>query len=114
MMKTKFAKGTNPWTGEKNMRKQTNYVDIATLVICDDPLPTRRVNKLKYAEVFAKLKPGQCIVCDPIHSAKIAHALNTWVDKHGLKFMVRTTNRYEKDGKGRVWLLAPEKRLKVA
>lgn len=84
-------------------------VDIDTLTIASDPLPTHRtVKDQKYEAIFSQLKPGQCIVCESEAASKIGHALNTWLDKKGLRHAVKTTRHYPADGKGRVWLLPPE------
>jgi hypothetical protein len=37
-MATKFAKNTNPWTGERPVKLQ-KIIDPTTLEICNDPLP---------------------------------------------------------------------------
>ena len=111
-MQTKFA-SKNPFTGgvtASRKRPPAPPVDVSALTIGDDPLPTYRAPvETKYGELFAKLKVGQCIVCEAGTAAKIGHALNSWLDKHGKANMVKTSQRYEKDGKGRVWLLAPRK-----
>ncbi len=93
-----------------NAKKKSTFVDISKLVISDDPLPTHRsAPGHKYDAVFDKLKPGKCLVCEPGEAGKIGHALNTYLKRKGKPGTVRTAQRYESDGKGRVWLLADDK-----
>jgi hypothetical protein len=88
-------------------KKPAAFVDVAKLMISDDPLPEyRSAPGHKYDEVFDKLKPGKCLVCEPGEAGKIGHALNTYLKRKGKPGKVRTAQRYPKDGKGRVWLLA--------
>lgn len=109
-MQTKFAT-KNPFTGEKTARSSrmpSPPVDVSTLSIGDDPLPKYRAPlETKYGALFGKLEVGQCIVCEAGTAAKIGHALNSWLDKNGKTNTVQTCQRYETDGKGRVWLLEP-------
>lgn len=108
--KTRFAGDTNPFTG-KSTKRPFKAVDINSLQIVDDPVQVNRAAvSAKYGELFAKMKPGQAIKCQPDEAGKIGHALNTWLKKHGKPGEVKTCRRYEKDGLGRVWLLAPEKK----
>ena len=109
-MQTKFM-GKNPFANEPSAARKripAPEVDVASLSISDDPLPKYRAPvETKYGPLFSKLKAGQRIVCEAGTAAKIGHALNTWLDKNGKTNMVKTCQRYEKDGKGRVWLLEP-------
>lgn len=89
------------------------HIDPDALKIAADPLPPGRAKRDKYADLWAKLKPGQCVVCEPEHVGRIAGALKKHVESAGLDCHVRLTKRYT-DGKGRVWLLQNEKRLKRA
>lgn len=103
--KTKFAGDTNPFTG-KSTKRPFKAVDINSLEIVDDPVQVNRAAvSAKYGELFAKMKPGQAIKCQPDEAGKIGHALNTWLKKNGKKGSVKTCRRYEADGLGRVWLL---------
>lgn len=108
--------GKNPFTGKpaeavkpvKKANGPTVFIDLATLTIANDPLPTRRVVAgLKYDALFSALQVGQCIVCAPLESGKIGSALNAWLHKKGLNNVVKTCRNYETDEKGRVWLLEP-------
>ena len=91
------------------------FIDPATLKISTDPLPAGKAKRDKYADLWARLKPGQCVVCESEHVGRIAGAMKKHVADKGLDCHVRLTTRYT-DGKGRVWLLANEKKraLKVA
>jgi len=116
MTKTKFAKNTNPWTGEKPAKKPMTIIDPEALEICDDPLPTARsAPEGKYSAKFAALAYGQCLKCPPGAAPKIATALKKWLDVNKKPGSVRSTLRYADDGTGRVWLIAPQqKALKMA
>jgi hypothetical protein len=52
--------------------------------------------------------------CPPGAAPKIATALKKWLEVHKKAGTVRSALRYGDDGTGRVWLLEPEKKLKVA
>ena len=121
-MKTKFA-GTNPFTGEVHIhapvqkQKHSTFCDVSTLEITNDVLPIGRTKNTgnKYDELFFSLKVGQCIKCQPAEVSKIAHALNTWLERYGKTNAVRSCKHYDTDKLGRIWLLEPVKRvLKVA
>lgn len=99
--KTKFAKGRNPFTGEKD-----NEIDIKSLVIVDDPLPDRkRAPKFKYDEVFKRMKFGQAIKCKPSEVGKVDQALRGYLRRHNVDGRVKSTKDYG-DGLARVWLLS--------
>jgi len=116
MTKTKFAKRTNPWTGEKPATKPMTLTDPEALEICSDPLPAARaMPEGKYSSKFAQLQYGQCLKCPPGAAPKIATALKKWLETHKKPGSVRSALRYGDDGTGRVWLIAPEaKALKRA
>lgn len=114
--KTTFAGNRNPFTGAympKNPPRK--HADPDTMEICNDPIPSYRAKpKGKYDEMFAKLKPGQCIKCKPDESQKLAHAMRGWAQDHAKTCVVRSISDYG-DGMGRVWLIAgPVKALKAA
>lgn len=114
-MKTTFANNKHPVTGESTTKK-AKHIDVATLSICEDPLPSARALPVKkYDDFFATMKVGQCIKCQTSETSSIAAALNKWLDGQGKTNVVKSCTRYEADGLGRVWLLAPVKReLKAA
>ena len=113
-MTTKTTLAKNPaWPGQpaKTTTRAFKPVDIHSLQIVDDPVQVNRATvSAKYDELFSKLKPGQAIKCQPDEAGKIGNALNTWLKKHSKPGTVKTCRRYETDGLGRVWLLAPEKK----
>lgn len=81
-------------------------VDTAVLEICDDPMPAGRAPTVnKYEAIFKAMKPGQCIKCESGEAAKIANALRKHFEVHKQNYLVRSTERYPADGKGRVWKL---------
>jgi hypothetical protein len=106
--RTTFVANKNPFTGE-NM----NHVDPSKLKISDDPLPAGRAQPDKYADLWKRIKPGQCVVCAPEHTGKIANAMRKHVRVAGLNCIVRMTNDYG-DGRGRVWMLANPKAIRRA
>lgn len=116
MTKTKFAKRTNPWTGEKQPGRTMKLIDPSDLEICTDPLPAARaMPEGKYSAKFTQLQYGQCLKCPPGTAPKIATALKKWLETHKKPGSVRSALRYGDDDTGRVWLLAPEpKALKRA
>lgn len=88
-------------------RKKTTFVDVSKLRISDDPLPISRLaGRAKYAEIFGKLKPGQCVVCEPHEVMRISKGLREWLKDTGSDCLTRATKNYT-DGKGRVWMLPP-------
>ena len=93
---------------EKPARRPTALVDPSTLAICDDPMPSGRqvTTERKYDALFAALKPGQCIKCEPESVLPISNALRKYIGIYKLKdHIVRTALNYERTGTGRVWLL---------
>lgn len=101
---TKFHK-RNPWTGVPTVK--TRFVPAEQLTIASDPLPEGRTKITnKYHDVFSKMQYGQCLICEPEDAQRVSKAMRTWLDKEGKAGQVRSAKRYEKDGKGRVWLMA--------
>lgn len=93
------------------------HIDPDLIEICNDPyVGVRSSPKGKYDEMFSMLKPGQCLKCEPHESAPLATALRKWLQTNGkdAELEVRAMNRFSKDGRGRVWLLAKEQKLKRA
>ena len=74
------------------------------LVICNDPLPERRIQSTKYDEVFNKLKVGQCIKCKPHEANRLASALKKWLTVRNRSDEVKSCTNYG-DGMGRVFLV---------
>ena len=126
MMKTKFANGVSPWAGTawerkpvemtsgkeakkmttKPAKKKESIIDPATLKVTNDPIPSvTRSTASKYDAVFNRLTFGHCIVCDPHEAARLGATLVKWLKTKGKPGKVKSLSRYEKDGKGRVWLL---------
>ena len=93
--------------------KPVDHVDPSKLTIGNDPLPAHRARANKYADLMAKLKPGQCIKCAPNHVGQVANAVRKHIIQNGLDCTIRSTKNYG-DGMGRVWLMKNERKLKVA
>ena len=110
---TTFAGKTNPFTGAP--MKPVDHVDPSKLTIGNDPLPAHRARANKYADLMAKLKPGQCIKCKSSQVGQVANALRKHVETANLDCTIRSTKNYG-DGMARVWLMAKEKvrKLKAA
>lgn len=84
----------------------TQHIDPATLVICNDALPSHRAKAgRKYADLFKDLKHGQAVKCKPEHVGQLSGALRKWIEDGHTTGMVRSMRDYG-DGLGRVWLLA--------
>lgn len=80
--------------------------DMDAMTICDDPLPAGRASPgAKYAPLFSKLRPGQCIKCKPDDVARLGNALRKYLEQNKLPFIMRTVRQYHTDGQGRVWML---------
>lgn len=110
-MKTQFFK-QNPWTKQKMTKENTaaQIIQASDLSIGNDPLPTGRAQpEGKYTAIFAKLKPGQCIICPTGSANSIGQALRKWADANRPNHRVSATQAYPSDGLGRVWLLSTEK-----
>lgn len=107
-MHSQFVNRINPWTQQKMTKSNKPAASIvaAELEICNDPLPTRRINPDgKYSAVFDKMKLGQCIKCPTGNAGRRGQALRKWIEQKKLPYRVSTAERYELDGLGRVWLL---------
>jgi hypothetical protein len=106
-VQTQFNK-VNPFTGEKLSKiAKAKYVPAEKLVIASDPLPTGKLKATgKYEDIFGKIKYGQCVICEPDDVIRVSKAMRVWLEKNYMKGHVRSATNYEKDGKGRVWLMA--------
>lgn len=110
---TALVSSANPFQSTTGGPK-VSRIDPEKLTISNDPMPAHRASPNKYGEIFSRLKPGQCIVCEPPHAAKLATALKKHVAQSGQNHMVRSTSRFD-DGRGRVWLIAgPAAKVKRA
>ena len=73
----------------------------------DRPLPHGRAVPIGgfYANLFEKMKPKACIVCDPREVYAVASAMRTWIRRMGKEkvWSTRTELRSDADCKGRVW-----------
>jgi len=78
---------------------------VELLTVTRDPLPGRRACTSKYDELFASLKPGDAIKCQPEHVLSIRASLDKWCKQRGLKFKIRSVMHYPTDKLGRVFLL---------
>lgn len=90
-------------------RAEIKRTDPSTLVICDDPLPTHRAScGNKYEPLIAAMKMGQAIKCLPSEVGRVSGAMRKYIAVNKIKATVASTKNYEKDGKGRVWMVAEE------
>lgn len=103
---TTLVSSANPFQSTTGGPKVTR-IDPTKLTISDDPMPAHRAIPNKYADVFGRLKPGQCIVCEGEAAAKLSTSLKKYIATSPHRgCIVRSTSRYEADGRGRVWLIA--------
>lgn len=117
MTQTRFANRKNPWTGEKMTKtnRANKAIDPSALTICDDPVPAvRNSPQGKYTALFSQMEYGKALKCPPGTASAIAAALRKWIEDRKKPGTVRYVGNYAEDGTGRVWLLAPEKKLKAA
>jgi len=85
-------------------RKAAQWVDLSALEICDSPLSVARARPVsKYEDVLRRMKPGQCIKCQPAEVGPVASGLRSYFDRNGIVAKIMTILRYETDGLGRVW-----------
>lgn len=111
MKRIPIVSANNPFNQAKVPRRD-RFIDPAKLKITNDPLIGRARPPNKYAEVFERMTPGQCIVCGPDEAAALCGALKKWIENSGAKYIAKFTARYA-DGKGRVWLLADPAKTKI-
>lgn len=98
-----------PFKDAQMTRAETKRTDPATLVICDDPLPTHRAScGNKYESKIKAMKLGQAIKCEPSEVGRVSGAMRKFIAVNKIKATVASTKAYETDGKGRVWMLAVE------
>lgn len=96
-----------PSPGVKSAFDAVKPVDpVAGMYVSSDPVLKRAAQRSIYADLFEKLNPGQCIVCNSEDVGRVSHALSKWLQKTGQsdKYRMKATMRYT-DGKGRVWML---------
>lgn len=102
------------WVQPKQPRKKpvkSVKVDPADLRITDDkPVATRVKAGNKYAAIFERMKPGQCIKCRTEETQTVAQAMRKWIleNRDVTKLQVKAVMRYPEDGMGRVWLMPKE------
>lgn len=84
----------------------SHYTDVQGMQIVNDPIIGRSVGGGdKYGPLFAKIKIGQAIKCQPEDTPKVANAMRKWRDDNKVRAVVQSVRRYPADGLGRVWLL---------
>lgn len=102
-----------PFGAAPMIKQPVKPTDPSTLEICNDPIPTHRAScGNKYAALLKNIKPGQCIKCSPEEVGRIQGAMRKYIELNQIDAYVRTIKDYG-DGKGRVWMLAAEKKSKT-
>lgn len=107
-----IAKANDPFNTTKPRTKsvQRSAIHVEDLEVADDPLPKKRsLGPGRYDDLFASMKPGQCIKCEPEHTGAIGNALRSWLKRKRKKNLaVKAARHYPpcKDKLGRVWLVA--------
>lgn len=126
MTRPKTTIVNSPWSAlaQKSSKKNTKSktpkraepVCVDELVVCDDPPPRTTLGQRasKYAERFEKLKVGQSLKCDTKNVTIVAGAMRAWLKRSGRDGhqAVVSVSDYG-DGKGRVWLVAKDKKEKA-
>lgn len=105
-----------PTAPKRKQHRASRYIDPDHLQIADDEIVCRRSSpEGKYDLLFSKMKPGQCIKCEPDETQRLSNALRTWIKRRrkAHQFEVRSVARYTTDQRGRVWLL-PKDSAKAA
>lgn len=103
-----------PFGAAPMIKQPVKPTDPNTLVICNDPIPTHRASPgNKYTETLKAMKMGQCIKCKPEEVGRVQGAMRKYVEVNKINATVRTMKDFG-DGMGRVWMMAVEKKLKVA
>lgn len=98
-----------PFKDAKMTHAQTKRTDPASLVICNDPLPSHRASPgNKYEPTIRAMQVGQAIKCWPNEVGRVSGAMRKYIEANGVKAKVASTKRYEADGLGRVWMVALE------
>lgn len=105
-MKTKFANGINPFTGERaETEKVVRIAPVSPdqLEVRNDPIPTvKTAPKYKYDDTFDQIIPGGCVACPSDRVSAVSGALRTYLKRKNKGGKVVSVQRYE-DGRGRVW-----------
>lgn len=102
-IKTKTAKT------KTGARTRVNPED---LEISDDPVPTKRQLPSQHDDIFAKMKPGQCIKVEAEYTGTVGNALRNWIRRNKKKGLtVKSVRLYPgcKEKLGRVWLIEKPK-----
>lgn len=103
---------TKPATRTKTVRRSP--IHLGDLEVASDPIPQKRsLGPGRYDELFASLKPGQCIKCEPAHTGALGNALRHWIRKQRKENLaVKAMQHYPgcKEQLGRVWLITKEQK----
>lgn len=85
------------------------------LVITNDPPPrtTLGPRSSKYVDRFEKMKVGQSLACSKEKTGVVASAMRTWLKRTGRDDLSVVSMSDYGDGKGRVWLVAKNKKEKA-
>ena len=109
------VKANDPFntTKPRTISVRRSTIHIEDLEVADDPLPKKRsLGPGRYDTLFATIKPGQCIKCEPQHTGAIGNALRHWIKRTRKKNLaVKTASHYPgcRENLGRVWLLSVDK-----
>jgi hypothetical protein len=88
-------------------RKKNEEIDISKIEVGYDPVILRSSHTSKYDDIFRNLQFNQSMKIESEKADKLAQALRSWLRKNKRPGRVKSTNHYERDGQGRVWLVAP-------
>ena len=92
------------------VKKRSSAIDSSMLHVEHNTKPpvTARVVHSKYAELFAQIKAGSCVVCEPSEALSVSNALRKYLKTKEKPLAVRMVSRCD-DGHARVWALAQPK-----
>lgn len=86
-------------------KKTTTHIDASMLSVeHGTPIPEGRRMVGKYDDLFASMKSGSCVACEPAEMNSVANALRKFLERTKRTGKVVSVKHCE-DGKARVWLI---------
>lgn len=116
-IKTTFAPGFDGFKKIEELKMETKttrkyttpetVVDVDSLKISHTPMPDSKEGRAhKYAKLFEKMIPGDCIECESHQTNAIAQSLAGWIARNKIKNRVaRSKTKWPTPTEGRVWLI---------
>lgn len=69
------------------------------------PIPKGRPAPGKYDELFASLKAGSCVACEPAERGNVESAIMRWMRRNKITGMKTVKRLHCDDGKARIWIV---------